>query len=222
MAQITKGVRAVLSHPAVYDFAQTLMGASRNRRWMQDAYFRARAGDRVLDVGCGTADILTVLPEVDYVGYDVSEPYIENARSRWGTRGRFFAALLDSDAMRSLGEFDLILATGLLHHLDDDEVENLFKILVPGLKPGGRIVTVDGTFVPGQNAVARWIISKDRGQNVRAPDAYAQLARSAFSDVKGHLIHRNWFPYTYWIMEISAPIEGQRGPKTPSSASETL
>lgn len=222
MAQITNGIRAVLSHPAVYDFAQTLMGASRNRRWMQGAFFRARAGDRVLDVGCGTADILSVLPDVDYVGYDVSEPYIEKARSRWGTRGRFHAALLDAEALSGLGEFDLVLATGLLHHLDDDEVRGLFRILVPALKPGGRIVTVDGTFVAGQNPVARWIISKDRGQNVRTPEAYAQLARETYSDIKGHLIHRNWFPYTYWVMEIGAPIEDLRRAEIHSGESETL
>jgi SAM-dependent methyltransferase len=221
MVQITKGIRAVLSHPTVYDFAQTLMGASRNRRWMQDAFFKARTGDRVLDVGCGTADILSVLPDVDYVGYDVSGPYIEKARRRWGARGRFHAALLDADALGGLGEFDLVLATGLLHHLDDDEVENLFRTLSLGLKPGGRIVTVDGTFTAGQSPVARWIISKDRGQNVRAPEAYAQLARGSFSDVRGHLLHRNWFPYTYWIMEIGSPIEGSSDSQTHSRKSET-
>lgn len=220
MAQITKGIRAVLSHPAVYDFAQTLMGAARNRRWIQGTFIKARAGDRVLDVGCGTADILSVLPDVDYVGYDVSAPYIEKARNRWGSRGSFHAALLDAEALGRLGKFDLVLATGLLHHLDDDEVENLFRTLAPGLKPGGRIVTVDGTFVSGQNWAARWIISKDRGQNVRTPEAYAQLAHSSFADVKGHLICRIWFPYTYWIMEIGAPTERPHGTKTHSQEFE--
>lgn len=194
-----------MSHPVVYDFAQSVMGADRNRRWMQQVYFRARSGDRVLDVGCGTSDILSVLPDVDYFGFDVSQPYIERARDRWGNRGHFYAAMLDADALSGLGEFDLILATGLLHHLDDNEVRHLFQILVPALKPGARIVTVDGTFVPGQNRLARWIISKDRGQNVRTPEAYTKLARESYSEVKGHLIHRSWFPYTYWVMEIGTP-----------------
>ena len=208
MAQITSGIRRVLSHPAMYDFAQTLMGASRNRRWMQDTFFKARAGERVLDVGCGTADILHVLPKVEYTGFDISEPYIEKARQRWNDRGQFHARLLDTAAIRDLGQFDLILATGLLHHLDDSEAAGLFQTLAQGLKPGGRIVTVDGTFVEGQNPIAKWIISKDRGQNVRTPEAYQSLARASFMEINGHLIHRTWFPYTYWIMEVRKPVAG--------------
>jgi SAM-dependent methyltransferase len=206
MGQVTTGIRAVLSNPAIYDFSQRLMGAGRNRRWMQETFFKARDGERVLDVGCGTAAVLSVLPDVEYHGYDISLPYIELARSRYAGRGQFHAALLDEPTVRQLGAFDLVLATGLLHHLNDDEVRSLFRTLSPALAQGGRLITVDGTFVDGQNPFARWIIAKDRGQNVRTPTHYERLARETFSKVAGHLIHRRWFPYTYWIMDIRGPL----------------
>lgn len=202
MAQDTSGVRALLSIPAVYDFAQTLMGARANRIWLQEEFIQAQSGDRVLDVGCGTADILSVMPDVDYTGFDISKSYIGKAQKRWGDRGRFYAQLLDGEAVKDLEKFDLILATGLLHHLDDDEVHGLFETLSKGIKPNGRIVTVDGTFAEGQNAVARFIVQQDRGKSIRSPQGYEDLARRHFSSVKGHLVERNWIPYTYWIMQI--------------------
>ncbi|WP_064806821.1 MULTISPECIES: class I SAM-dependent methyltransferase [unclassified Rhizobium] len=202
MAQITSGIHSILSVPAIYDLAQTIMGASRNRNWMQREFIRARPGERVLDVGCGTADILSVMPEIDYVGFDISEPYIAKAKARWGKRGEFHAEFLDSARIEHFGKFDLILATGLLHHLDDHEVDSLFETLAKGLKPGGRIITVDGTYVQGQNPVARFVISQDRGRSVRRPEAYTALAKSHFGNVEGWLEPRTWIPYTYWIMRI--------------------
>lgn len=209
MAQDTSGIRAILSHPRIYDVAQLLMGASRNRRWMQQQFIQAKPGDRVLDVGCGTADYLSVFPEVTYVGYDISQPYIDSARRRWGHRGQFYAQYLDEAALEAHEPFDLVLAMGLLHHLDDHEVTDLFKILEKALKPSGRIITVDGCFSKGQNPVAKFIIQQDRGKSIRSPEAYEALARASFTKVEGTLVERAWIPYTYWIMRISEPLSEQ-------------
>lgn len=206
VAEDNSGLRALLTHGWAYDLAQGLMGGARTRRWMQREFIQAMPGERVLDVGCGTADVLSVLPEVDYVGFDISRPYIERARARWGQRGRFFAQHLDRDTLMSLGEFDLILATGVLHHLGDDEVGALFETIARGLKPRGRVITADGCHAERQNPIARFLIGRDRGQNVRTPEAYTALARESLADVRGWLIHRRWIPYTYWIMRAGKPV----------------
>lgn len=206
MAQDTGGIRAILSHPRVYDLAQALMGASRNRRWMQQNFIQAEPGERVLDVGCGTADILSVLPDVEYVGYDISASYIESAKRRWGGRGQYHAEYLDQAAISEHQPFDLMLATGLLHHLDDHEVSGLFQTLATRLKPGGRIITVDGCFQDGQNPIARYVIRQDRGKSVRSPADYTALARQSFKVVEGTFAERIWIPYSYWIMRIGSPL----------------
>ena len=193
----------LLSQGWAYDLLQYVLGGARTRRWIQQEFIRARRGERVLDVGCGTADVLSVLPDVEYIGFDISEAYVARAQARWGSRGRFFAQHLDGETLRSLGTFDVVLATGVLHHLTDHEATTLFDLLAPALTPGGRIVTVDGCYVDRQNPIARSLIKNDRGQYVRTPEAYVALATSSGLDVRGWLIHRAWIPYTYWIMRIS-------------------
>ncbi len=192
----------LLSRGWAYDLIQWAMGGARTRRWIQREFIRARAGERVLDVGCGTADVLSVLPAVDYVGFDISRSYVDRARARWGSRGRFHAQSLDRQTLESLGTFDVVLATGVLHHLTDDEASALFGMLAPALRPSGRIVTVDGCYVDGQNPIARSLIKHDRGKYVRTPDAYVALAKRSALNVRGWLIHRKWIPYTYWIMRV--------------------
>ena len=178
VAEDTRGLKAILSRGWAYDLTQSVLCGSRTGRWMQREFIQAMPGERVLDVGCGTAAILSVLPDVDYVGCDISEPYIARAKARWGTSGRFHVQHFNRATLESYGKFDLILATGLLHHLDDDQVRMLFEALPAGLNPKGRIVTADCCYVERQNLIARFIINQDRGRNVRTPQQYAALRDS--------------------------------------------
>lgn len=205
MAQVTSGIRAVLSVPAVYELFENLVGAARCRATFVSDHARPRTGDRVLDIGCGTAAILAHLPAVDYCGYDISESYIAAARQRFGTRGRFFAAPLDEHSLAAERPFDLVLAMGLLHHLADDEAVRLLTICGAALAPGGRLVTLDPCFDDEQSRIARRIISCDRGQNVRPLAAYRELASTVFNRTAANL--RNdllRIPYTHAILECSS------------------
>ncbi len=204
MSQIESGVRAILSHPRVYNAFQSLMGARRGRRDFAEHFVRAQPGERVLDVGCGTAEILSYLPHVEYFGFDVSQQYIEAARSRFGERGRFFCQELTPVLLETLPKFDLVLTVGLLHHLDDAYAAALLRMIKDALRPGGRLISLDPVFELGQNPIARFIVSRDRGQNVRTAMAYRALAEHVFSDVHGVVRHQTWIPYTHWIMECTA------------------
>ncbi|RYE84967.1 MAG: class I SAM-dependent methyltransferase, partial [Myxococcales bacterium] len=83
MSQVTTGLRSLLSHPIVYDSFQRILGdASARRRFSRD-HLRPRPGDVLVDIGCGTAEILRYLPGgVRYYGFDLSPEYIEAARER--------------------------------------------------------------------------------------------------------------------------------------------
>src|SRR3954468_18558984 len=142
MAQITSGIRAVLSRPVVYDTLQDIMGAQRLRRELVDEFVRPWPGCRVLDIGCGTAEILQFLPaSTEYWGYDISKAYIEAAQRRFGTRGKFVCKHVAREDLTELPRFDVVLAMGVLHHLDDDVAADLFALAHQGLAEGGRIVT---------------------------------------------------------------------------------
>ena len=205
MGQITSGIRAALSLPVVYDTYQTLMGARQVRQDMADNFIRARAGDRVLDVGCGTGQLIEFLPRVDYHGFDISAEYIDFARRQFAGRGEFHDRLLTPDALAELGTFDIVIGFGLLHHLDDGEAADLFGMVRSALRPGGRLVTIDPCFVPRQSPIARYLAARDRGRNVRTADGYRRLAEAAFPQVSTSIRHRRWILFTHFIMTCTGP-----------------
>jgi SAM-dependent methyltransferase len=203
MAQITTGVRAIFSLPRIYDFAQNLVGAERARAIVVRDYLRPQPGQRLLDIGCGTARVLPHLPvDTLYVGVDLSQDYIDAARQAYGQRGKFFCIDIGLAEAAEFRDFDLVLATGLLHHLDDDVASNMLSVAHNALRSGGRLITIDPCFSAGQSTFARLTIERDRGRNVRTANAYAELARGVFQqvrvDVRSDMIH---IPYTHAILE---------------------
>lgn len=201
MGQITNGVRAVLSRPGVYSIFQRLMGAAETRRTLLSEFIRPKEGMKVLDIGCGPAGILDDLPGVEYWGFDISETYIESARTKYGSRGRFYCRHLSQTDLATLPRFDLVLGMGILHHLDDKDAQTLFDLAYAALRPGGRFVTMDPCLERGQNLLARFLILRDRGQNVRTRDGYQSLAATRFPQLSVVVKHTAWVPYTHCLME---------------------
>lgn len=205
MTQVATGLRGVLSVPAVYDFLQWLTGSHRSRQEIVRCYVRAEPGQFILDIGCGTADILAYLPEVAYYGFDPSPRYVDAARKRFRERATLTCATVTEQTLDGLPKFDLVLAMGVLHHLSDSEAVNLFRLAKSAMKPGGRLVTLDGCFVEKQSRAARFLIERDRGQTVRDEEGYRALAGSVFDSVSSHIRHNlSRIPYTHVILECDA------------------
>ncbi|MGA7986602.1 MAG: class I SAM-dependent methyltransferase [Burkholderiales bacterium] len=196
--------RTVLARPGVYSLFRRLVGRDAARAVYARQYLRLEPGQRVLDIGCGTGDILEFLPPVRYVGYDVSQSYIERARRRFGDRGEFHCRAVDDDLPLPEGGYELVIAHGLLHHLDDDAARTLFRVAHRALTSGGRLVTFDGCFTEDQSPAARFFLSLDRGRHVRDRASYEALARTAFGQVKASVRHDLIrLPYTHLIMECT-------------------
>ena len=203
MAQITTGIRSILSSPIVYDVFQDIMGAKKVRLDLVQKHIQAVSGSRILDIGCGTARILDYLPDVEYYGFDLSQRYIDEAVQRYGKRGNFHCAMLEKTAVENLAPFDVVVATGLLHHLDDEDAMKLLQLASSALKPGGRLVTNDPCYDSIQNPISRFLVSRDRGQNVRTPDEYSSLAKSVFPNTTTHIRHWAFIPYTRCTMKCT-------------------
>jgi SAM-dependent methyltransferase len=156
---------------------------------------------RVLDIGCGPADILSYLPDIEYLGYDISEAYIARARAIFGQRGSFQCGQLHYDDLGALPEYDVVLALGLLHHLEDEVATDVMRLAHRVLKDGGRLLTMDPCLDPSQNSIARYLIRHDRGQNVRDGEGYRALAKSVFREPRVEIHHQIWVPYTHCYME---------------------
>jgi SAM-dependent methyltransferase len=200
------GLRAVLTQPRVYDTFQRAVGAVKVRRTLLDDYLRPARGQRILDIGCGPGEMLDALPDVEYVGFDVSEAYIDAARARYGTRGTFFVGDVAAVDPPSLGRFDRVLAMGVLHHVDDATARDLLGLAARVLTDDGILATIDPTFSDRQNRIARMIVARDRGQHVRRVGAYEALARTSFDDIRvGEHHNLLRFPYSHGAMACAKP-----------------
>lgn len=205
----------ILAKARVYSLFARIIGAKRGRQVYVQNYIRPKAGDRVLDIGCGPANILEALPEVEYHGFDLSSNYIESARKRFGNRGCFHVEAVNKDLISKYAGFDLVLANGVLHHLNDTEALDLFQIAKTALKPGGALVTLDGCFVEGQSAMAVYLLRRDRGKFVRPQADYLRLASQIFGSIESHLTPKLLrIPYTHLIMRCSGEIANHSGTKT--------
>lgn len=183
MTERTSGFRRIFSLAPVYSIAQRGIGAHRFRQVVTAEYIRAEAGMRVVDIGSGTSDIVDHLPDVDYIGLEPSSAYAEAARARYGSRVTIINDGIDTfDDTPFLGTCDRVMAIGVLHHLSDKQAMGLFRGAVRLLKPGGRFLAVDPCLHDGQHWLARALIVRDRGQNVRTMEATMSLASPVLGD----------------------------------------
>ncbi len=200
MSQRISGLYRLTQIPFVYSTFQNMLGADGSRRELVSAYIRPQPGERVLDFGCGPGTMLPYLGDVVYTGIDLNADHIATAKTQFGDRAAFHAGDIETLDKDIHGPFDLAICVGVLHHLDDSQVDSLCRIVFDRLAPQGRFVTVDPAFVEGQNAIARWLASRDSGQSVRAPEGYSQRIRQFFPSVEVSVRHNLLrVPYTHCI-----------------------
>lgn len=203
-------LKSTLSIPWVYEFFQRSVGAINLRDRYTREFLRVQPGERVLDIGCGPGDILQALPEdVHYVGIDLSPSYIAKAKAKYGSRGTFLCCAVDAVNPDELGgKFDLAMANGVVHHLNDDEARALYGLAATKLSTTGRFCSFDGCFTDQQHFFARWMLKNDRGRFVRKQAGYEALAGTAFTSVKSTVVHDLLrIPYTHIILDCRNPHE---------------
>lgn len=152
----------------LYDPLTKLAGVDKLRRALMDQAELA-AGQRVLDVGCGTGTLLVFVkdqhPDVDAVGVDPDPKALERARRKARRAGvdvqfdqGYANALSYPDA-----SFDRVLSSLMFHHLESDDRNEAMRELRRVLRPGGRLELVDlAGRSAGGNRLHRWLHSHPR------------------------------------------------------------
>ncbi len=212
MAQINTGLYALLDRPNIFNGLQKLIVRNDARRILANEYIKAKHGDRLLAIGCGPASLLPYLPGVAYTGIDPTPDYIKRARAEHPAGGVFIAGGVRDLAEHFAGNFDIAIAIGVLHHLDDAEAALLVAGARRALAPGGRLITSDPVFLSRQNPVARLVIGLDRGKRVRSPEGYMEIAKGCFGRVECSL--RSDFmriPYNHCILVCHEPSPETKG-----------
>jgi cyclopropane fatty-acyl-phospholipid synthase-like methyltransferase len=195
-----EALRSVLSFSWAYQFFWHGIGGKERNRVLARDYICPRTGDRILDIGCGPGTMAPYLAGSEYVGFDASEEYIDWARSRF-PQMRFVCQRVSRYNLAERNYFDIVLALGVLHHLDDDEALTLFQIARDALKPGGKLVTIDGVYTDDQPHVVKYLLSRDRGRFVRSEAGYRELASKVFSNIESAVRHDLLrIPYSLMIL----------------------
>lgn len=207
MSQTTTGLRRVLSSAAVYQAVQDLLGSRRFQHRLVAEFVQPPAGARLLDIGCGTAALLEHLPpSVAYHGFDLSDRYVAAARRRWGARGQFWQASVADAPRLTGGRFERATAIGVLHHLDDGEARGLAALAAAALTDDGALITYDPAITGATSRAARFLIDRDRGQNIRTPEGYAALLAPAFAALEVvPVAHHLRIPYTGCVIVARRP-----------------
>jgi SAM-dependent methyltransferase len=195
-------IRPVLARPVAFRAFNVLIGAAHARAILVRDHIRPEPGQRVLDIGCGTGAMVPFLPGVEYVGFDENAEYVRDARAHH-PRESFSCDRVDA-YVTSRERFDIALALGVLHHLNDAGAVELLRLAHASLRSGGRLITLDGCYVAGQNPVSRWLLTRDRGRHVRSEDEYLHLMRGLFADVTA-TVREDLLrvPYTHLVMECA-------------------
>ena len=167
--QSDSGLLRWLKVPFLYNVFQAAVGGNALRRRLIQNHARARPGNKVIDIGCGSAQALQSLPDVEYLGLDINPDYIAFAKRTYGDKGTFVVG--DTRSLWGDSRFNdadiVIIAVSVLHHLDYEEAADCIQFAYKALKRGGRFIFHDPCWIPNQGVVSRYIMSHDRGRNIR-------------------------------------------------------
>jgi len=114
-------------------------------KWIQEASLAQSEAFSVIDIGCGTGHTTMALaknfPGVSFLGIDISEKSIEEARRQAGRTELVNVAFKKRNVkedLSDLGRFNTVLSLGVLHHIVD--FEGALRNVVRVVKPEGYLV----------------------------------------------------------------------------------
>ncbi|WP_099211995.1 class I SAM-dependent methyltransferase [Thermococcus henrietii] len=140
--------------------------------WIHRGYWRVlrlvaeRAQGLVLDVGCGTGNILRFLDPENYIGVEPSAGMRRKFREKHGFEplgGHFLRIPLPD------GSVDTVITTYAFHHVPDEEKRDAIKEMLRVLRPGGKIIIADVMF---ESEEAKRLIGEEDGLAEEIGDEY--------------------------------------------------
>jgi ubiquinone/menaquinone biosynthesis C-methylase UbiE len=143
----------------LYDPFIRLFGRERQFKSRLVEHLHLRAGQRVLDVGCGTGTLAVMIgrerPDVEVTGIDGDADVLERARIKAadaGVRATFRAATA-TELPFSDSSFERVTSTLMAHHLSTTQKAQMFAEIGRVLAPGGELHLVD--IGPARSTIGR-------------------------------------------------------------------
>ena len=196
-----------------YDIFTSLMGLGVNRpnSRMVIELAKIKAGDKVLDVGCGTGN-LTLTAKLytgasgSVYGIDASPEMIELAQKkakRLGSETIFEVGLIEKLAYPD-NTFDTVISRLVIHHLPDDLKRIAFTEILRVLKADGHLLVAD--FNPPKNPLLNHITSALVGAHMMETNVWSipqMLMDEGFEEVSSGLTRSAFLAFIYGKKPVS-------------------
>ena len=140
---------------------------------------------RVLDLGAGTglfsSFVLSHDPQAQFVLVDLAENMLAMAAKRFEAASAQFSYIVgDIRAIEYANEFDLVISSLAIHHLEHADKQVLFQRVQRALKPGGIFLNLDQIHAPTpqlrEHYWAVWL-EHVRGQRATEEQIQQSIAR---------------------------------------------
>ena len=205
---VVKAGHRLLELPLCYDLFQLAVGSVNFRTKFVRKNISNFNFSSVLDLGCGTASTIGLIPnDVQYVGIDTSEEYLEKAknRSRELNPTLINSSIADNSWVRetNLKGETLSLALGIFHHIDDEQLERTLSNLSESLQVGSKVVSLDPIIDDETTRLASWFARNDRGRYIRTAETYFNSFEKAGFRME-YEVQRNKFRIPYDLILMSA------------------
>jgi len=193
--------RSLLSFGSIYNTFTYIVGKLGTAKLFIFAKYLSYApGMKILDLGCGPGTNTDFFQHEDYLGIDINEKYIKKAKSLHPNYEFNCSDFIDLD--QSFDDyFDLVLMSGLIHHLSDELAEKFINKARTVLKNGGRLLAIENCLHPKQSDLKKKIILMDRGEHVRELSDLCRLID--LSKMEGAVLTEEnllLIPYTHAII----------------------
>jgi SAM-dependent methyltransferase len=135
---------------------------------------------RVLDVGCGPGTNAGHFSGSEYLGLDINERYVLDARRRYGREFRVVDVTRYAETASERADF--ILVNSFLHHVATPDARRILAALSSVLTENGHIHSLD-LVMPERRSVARQLAQWDRGDYARPLSEWRELFEESFEPV---------------------------------------
>ena len=200
MAQ-RSGIHRILEITIFYNIIQKIFFHKEIRLQWNKLIKKNRTGV-VLDVGCGPGNkSINFKNSKAYIGLDISEVYINEAKQLYGEFGEFH--LLSATEIDQLphSNFDLVVLNGVFHHLSDNQVEEFLEKIAKKLSKNGSLVAVDPTYINGR-FVANFFASMDRGMHVRTSSELLAITGKYLQTISCKVVKQKLPPYQRVMLKL--------------------
>ena len=199
--QKTSGFYSALNNPVLYNLVQKIFSHSATENFVKKE-LKSRDKAVVCDIGCGTANILSLLDsDYTYFGFDISEDYIAEARLKFKDRSQtiFIAEGFNEKTSKKLPKVDLFIMLGIMHHLSDFDLHQTLVNVSKKMNKNGRLITVDPVTFSGQSIISKILVGMDRGKAVRSPSGYLSLLEKELKVLHSQKLNQVFPPYDRFL-----------------------